>query len=128
MGKSLNYSCRELGVSSGEGPQSLSTIQRIKLVSGLWFLYLVFKVLYLFIVKSGKRGTLMYGRMLKFKLGFEHFQLRLYGEKDETQRTKIPFVCKLNSLSFNTGVCAEKLDPVPFKFLKPEKTQKDEAF
>ena len=29
---------------------------------------------------------------------------------------------KSDCLFFNTGVCAEKLDPAPFKVLRPEKT------
>ena len=94
----------------------------MKSASGLWFLHLVFKVLFLFKIKFGKRYMLIYDYVLKFKLGFEHFQLRFYGERMKLKRTKIPFVYKSNCLSFNTGVCADKLDPAPFKVLGPGKT------
>lgn len=80
-GEKPNCSRRELGVSSGEGPRQLLTIQRIQSVSGLWVLHLVFKILFLFKIKFGKRYTLIYVYVLKFKLGFEHFQLKLYGER-----------------------------------------------
>lgn len=80
-GEKPNCSRREQGVSSGEGPRQLSTIQRIKSVSGLWFLHLIFKIFFLFKLKFGKHYTLIYDYVLKFKLGFEHFQLRLYEER-----------------------------------------------
>ena len=68
-------------MSSGEGPRQLLTIQRMKSASGLWFLHLDFKVLFLFKIKFGKRYMLIYDDVLIFKLGFEHFQLRFYGER-----------------------------------------------